>query len=121
MLNGESPCSFLPEVRKYYIALQLLDSDDFISMETISDSMYVSKGTVVNDINKLEEFFEKQGLSLERKVKYGVRIPVSYTHLAGDSSIVTMHRPPVTAPPIMQDAMTRIGSFTRNGMTASSM
>ena len=74
MLNGESPCSFLPEVRKYYIALQLLDSDDFISMETISDSMYVSKGTVVNDINKLEEFFEKQGLSLERKVKYGVRI-----------------------------------------------
>lgn len=74
MLNGESPCSFLPEVRKFYIALQLLDSDDYISMETISDSMYVSKGTVVNDINKLEDFFEKQGLKLERKVKYGVRL-----------------------------------------------
>ena len=36
LLNEEAPCSFIPEVRKYYIALKLLDSDDFISMESIS-------------------------------------------------------------------------------------
>lgn len=74
LLNQRNLSSFIPEVRKYYIALQLLDSDDFVSMESISHSLYVSKGTIVNDIKKLEIFFEKQGLELEKKVKYGVRI-----------------------------------------------
>ena len=74
LLNEEAPCSFIPEVRKYYIALKLLDSDDFISMESISQTMFVSNGTIMNDMNKLETFFQKQGLELERKVKYGVRV-----------------------------------------------
>ena len=74
LLHADSPCSYAPEARKYFIAAQLLDSDDFISMESISLSLYVSKGTVMNDIARLEEFFLGQGLSLEKKAKYGVRI-----------------------------------------------
>ena len=74
LLHADSPCSYAPEARKYFIAAQLLDSDDFISMESISLSLYVSKGTVMNDIARLEEFFLKQGLVLEKKAKYGVRI-----------------------------------------------
>lgn len=72
--DAETPEAYDPEARKYYIALQLLDSDGFLSMESISDSLYVSKGTIVNDLNRLEAFFQKQGLVLERKVKYGVRV-----------------------------------------------
>lgn len=74
LLNEENASSILPETRKYYIALRLLDADDYVSMESISQSMYVSKGTIVNDVNKLSEFFEKQKLFLEKKVKYGVRV-----------------------------------------------
>lgn len=74
LLNEENASSIIPETRKYYIALQLLDGDDYVSMESISQSMYVSKGTIVNDVNKLQEFFEKQGLTLEKKVKYGIKV-----------------------------------------------
>lgn len=74
LLNEENASSIIPETRKYYIALQLLDGDDYVSMESISQSMYVSKGTIVNDVNKLQEFFEKQGLLLEKKVKYGIKV-----------------------------------------------
>ena len=38
-------------------------------MESISQTMFVSNGTIMNDMNKLETFFQKQGLELERKVK----------------------------------------------------
>lgn len=36
--------------------------------------MYISKGTATNDINELIPFFEKQGLTLEKRVKYGIRL-----------------------------------------------
>lgn len=74
MLKSDNASSILHETRKYFIALQILDSSNFISMESISESLYVSKGTVVNDINKLEPLFESFQLELERAVKYGIRI-----------------------------------------------
>ncbi len=74
LLNEENASSIIPETRKYYIALTLLDADDFVAMESISQSMYVSKGTIVNDVNRLQEFFEKQGLLLEKRVKYGIKV-----------------------------------------------
>ena len=72
--NDENASSILPESRKYYIALQILEADDFVSMESISDVLYVSKGTIMNDVNRLQSFFEDIGLTLEKKVKYGIRI-----------------------------------------------
>lgn len=74
LLHENHSESSLPEIRKYYIALQVLDSDGYISMESISNSLYVSQSTVVSDLNRLTKFFERQGLKLERKAKYGVRI-----------------------------------------------
>lgn len=74
LLGGECASSMDPKTRKYYIALQLLDSDTYISTESISNSMYISKGTATNDINELIPFFEKQGLTLEKRVKYGIRL-----------------------------------------------
>ena len=72
--GSECASSMDPKTRKYYIALQLLDSDTYISTESISNSMYISKGTATNDINELIPFFEKQGLTLEKRVKYGIRL-----------------------------------------------
>ncbi|MEG0368055.1 MAG: transcription antiterminator, partial [Coprobacillus sp.] len=72
--NDENASSILPESRKYYIALQILEAQDYVSMESISDVLYVSKGTIMNDVNRLQTYFEELGLFLEKKVKYGIRV-----------------------------------------------
>lgn len=63
-----------PSVRKYHIALRLLESDTYISMDSIANSLYISRGTAANDMNELIPFFEKYGLSIERKAKLGTCI-----------------------------------------------
>lgn len=72
--NGEEASYLVPENRKYFVALKLLDADGYISMESIANSMFVSKGTIVNCMNELEPFFQKQGIIVEKKVKYGMRL-----------------------------------------------
>lgn len=72
LLKNENASSFLPETRKYYIALELLHATNYISMEHISEQLFVSKGTIMNDVNKLLEFFESFDLILEKSVKYGM-------------------------------------------------
>ncbi len=72
LLKDENASSFLPETRKYYIALELLRANDYISMESISEKLFVSKGTIMNDVNKLLTFFENFDLKLEKSVKYGM-------------------------------------------------
>lgn len=62
------------KVRKYYIAVLLLSCDGFISMETIANRLYVSKGSVVNDIGALDLFWNKFEITIVKKVKYGIRI-----------------------------------------------
>ncbi len=61
------------DVRKYYIAAALLNNKDFTSMEAMSGRFYVSKGSIVNDINELEPFWEKFGIHFTKKVKLGVK------------------------------------------------
>ena len=67
-------CSDAPENRKYHVLLKLLQAPSYLSMESIADTLYVSKGTVVNDVNEIIPFVEKQGLTMEKKAKYGVRV-----------------------------------------------
>lgn len=74
LYNTERASEILPESRKYYVAVKLLQQTDFISMESISQELYISKGTVINDINELEDFWKRYELELIRKVKYGVRV-----------------------------------------------
>lgn len=71
---NENASSFLPETRKYYIALELLRHDHYISMESVSEKLFVSKGTIMNDVNKLIDFFDNYQLKLEKSVKYGIII-----------------------------------------------
>ena len=74
LLHTDSPCSYAPEARKYFIAAQLLDSDDFISMESISLSLYVSKGTVMNDIGSAANLRNSSGMSCGRSRNAGTVI-----------------------------------------------
>ncbi|MGN1343251.1 MAG: BglG family transcription antiterminator, partial [Traorella sp.] len=74
LISNENNAAILPEMRKYYIALELLRNDHYISMESISNKLFTSKSTIVNDVNKLIDFFYKYQLELEKSVKYGIII-----------------------------------------------
>jgi len=52
-----------PEVRKYHLAVELLLQDD-----------YISKATVLNDLNELDELWEHYGVHFIKKVKYGIKV-----------------------------------------------
>lgn len=74
LFNEEKASEILPETRKYYVAIKLLQQEKYISMEAISQELYISKGTVVNDLKELEKFWDRYGLLLIKKVKWGIKI-----------------------------------------------
>ncbi|MDD3251369.1 MAG: BglG family transcription antiterminator [Lachnospiraceae bacterium] len=61
------------EIRKYYIASELLNYADYVPMEILANRFYVSKATVLNDLKKLEPFWRTNDIIFIKKVKYGVR------------------------------------------------
>lgn len=66
------------DVRKYYIAAYLLlHNQEYTSMEAIANLLYVSKGTVVNDVSELDPFWEKFKITFIKKVKYGIKTEAS--------------------------------------------
>lgn len=69
------------DIRKYYIAAELLLYNEYTSMEAIANRLYVSKGTVVNDLNELERFWEKFGITFIKKVKYGIKTEGTETQI----------------------------------------
>lgn len=70
------------DVRKYYVAAYLLlHNKKFISMESIANLLYVSKGTIVNDVSELISFWEKFGITFIKKVKYGIKAEGSETQI----------------------------------------
>ena len=69
----ESDLYMSAEARKYYIAAALLNSKEYTSMESLAGRFYVSKGTVVNDVNELEPFWRKFDIAFSKKVKYGIK------------------------------------------------
>lgn len=74
LMDHEAGSFDTPEKRKYHVILKILDAPSYISMESIADSLYVSKGTIVNDVGESTAFLERQGLTLEKRAKYGVRV-----------------------------------------------
>lgn len=85
-----------PDKRKYHVLLKILDAPSYISMESIADSLYVSKGTIVNDVGESTRFLERQGLTLEKRAKYGVRVigkesRIRIARAAAISKLVRLH------------------------------
>lgn len=73
--DGDSYISI--DTRKYYVAIELLLCKGYTSMESIANKLYVSKGTVVNDIAELEAFWKRFGITFIKKVKYGIKVEAS--------------------------------------------
>ena len=64
-----------PEVRKYHLAVELLLQDDYTSMEVLAKEYYISKATVLNDLNELENW-EKTEASTPQRWEQDVLEPV---------------------------------------------
>lgn len=69
------------DARKYYIAADLLLHNGYTSMEAIANRLYVSKGTVVNDLSELEDFWKKFEITFIKKVKYGIKAEGTETQI----------------------------------------
>lgn len=73
VLSENRESDIASEERKYYIASEVLNSGGYISMESLANRFFVSKATVLNDLNKMESFWEKNEIAYTKKVKYGVK------------------------------------------------
>lgn len=74
-LNDENDCSILhPKERIKYIALELLTSNDFVTLGTLARHMQVSKNTVLVDLAEVTRFLNTWNIDLERKVHWGFRV-----------------------------------------------
>lgn len=71
-MNHSSPMN--PDMRKFYVAYQILDVNEYISAEKISRKLFVSRGTITNDLRAMERFFGRFSLTLDSKARYGLRI-----------------------------------------------
>lgn len=61
-------------VRVRKMILTLLLSNQYITAAELSDSLEVSRNTIISDLNKVEEFVYIWGLNLERKQRTGYRL-----------------------------------------------
>lgn len=65
---------FSTEERKYYIIKQLIQANDIIKMQNLANELYVSRVTVHNDLEAVEEWLSKFDLKLIKKQNYGLQI-----------------------------------------------
>jgi mannitol operon transcriptional antiterminator len=68
---------FSNDERKKIILYLLFKSNEPINIRDISEKTNVSRTTVINDINNVEEWLSEKGISLIRKPNYGIEISCS--------------------------------------------
>ena len=62
------------EERIEYLLGCLLEADDYLKMDDLSDRLYVSKKTLAADMKEVERILGDYHLSLARKPYYGIRV-----------------------------------------------
>ncbi|NLV76369.1 MAG: transcription antiterminator, partial [Tissierellia bacterium] len=62
------------EERQFYIKLVLFLSTDYITLENISDIVNVSRNTVIQDLDRIEEELKESSFELKRKTYYGIKV-----------------------------------------------
>lgn len=75
--NGASRGSVMPQTpegRELYLLNDLLNRSDWITLDALSDVLYVSHKTISGDIKRVEEVFGRFNLSLARRPHYGIRV-----------------------------------------------
>ena len=64
----------LPDERSNYILERLINSREFIKLETLADELVVSRATIANDLVSIKNEFKKYGLKFNQKPNYGIYI-----------------------------------------------
>ena len=59
--------------RIVYIICELLGKNDYITISNIADNMFVSRGTINNDLKQVKKWFEKNNIKLESIKGRGVK------------------------------------------------
>lgn len=62
------------EDRMFYIIRKLLLSNEPLIMQDIADELYVSKATMIKDLEEAEEWLKKYNLKVMRRQNYGMEI-----------------------------------------------
>ncbi len=65
---------FSPESRRKFILKRLLEAEDRCTMQELADELYVSRTTIYNDLEEVEDRLKSYGLSLTRRKSYGIKI-----------------------------------------------
>lgn len=71
------PESYLPSTsaeRVQYLLEYLCNSVDYVKLDDLSETLYVSKRTLTSDIKEVERILESYNIKLKRKPHYGIRI-----------------------------------------------
>lgn len=63
-----------PEQRRNIIVARLLQCDEPVTSHALADELHVSRTTVFADLDNVEGWLERRGLSLVRRSNYGLRI-----------------------------------------------
>ena len=70
-----------PEDRVHYIIRKLLIAEDYLTIESLSDELFVSRSTLDNDMKNVREKLSFFHLKLANKPSYGIKIKGSEFHL----------------------------------------
>lgn len=63
-----------PEERQLTIELLLLGSDEPLTITRLSDQLYVSRNTILGDIERTRRFFRERGVSFDERLNRGYRL-----------------------------------------------
>nr|WP_314464118.1 BglG family transcription antiterminator [uncultured Clostridium sp.] len=62
------------EERIQYLLEYLINSGSYIKLEELSESLYISKRTLTEDLKEVEQFLKKFNIRVVRKPNYGIRL-----------------------------------------------
>lgn len=73
-LPRENELSANPALRQDYIVGTLLKNRHSYTIQLLADDLYMSKSTIIKDLEEVEKWFHKHKLSLLRKPNYGLSV-----------------------------------------------
>lgn len=75
--NREIQKTLIPdssEERVHYLMEYLLGAEDYVKLDGLSETLFISKKTLTGNLKEVESILREYHLSLERKPNYGIRI-----------------------------------------------
>lgn len=95
MMNQEANAQFLMPVqqddRVHYLIRLFLSTNDYLKIDDLAASLYVSRSTLTSDIKVVKENLDFQNISLESKVGRGLRIKGKEADIRSTMSLYFFH------------------------------